>query len=46
MDIFHKFHVIQRDMISNNLFFENARLFYKNAWYFKDILREFEAFLK
>jgi hypothetical protein len=26
-------------------FFENARLF-KNAWHFKDIFREFEAFLK
>jgi hypothetical protein len=28
------------------LFFVNARLFFKNAWHFKDILREFEPFLK
>jgi hypothetical protein len=25
-------------------FFENARLFFKNAWHFKDIFREFEDF--
>jgi hypothetical protein len=27
------------------LFFENARLFFKNAWHFKNIFREFETFL-
>jgi hypothetical protein len=27
-------------------FFENERLFLKNAWHFKDIFREFEAFVK
>jgi hypothetical protein len=26
-------------------FLENARLFFKNAWQYKDIFREFEAFL-
>jgi hypothetical protein len=26
--------------------FENARLFLKIAWHFKDIFREFEAFFK
>jgi hypothetical protein len=37
---------------SNEAFFENTRLFlkmqgfFKNALYFKDIFREFEAFLK
>jgi hypothetical protein len=25
-------------------FFENASLFFKNAWHFKDIFKEFEAF--
>jgi hypothetical protein len=33
-------------VISTRLFFENARLFFKNAWHFKDIFRAFEAFLK
>jgi hypothetical protein len=32
--------------IASRLFFENVRLFFKNAWHFKDIFREFEAFLK
>jgi hypothetical protein len=32
--------------IAAMLYFENARLFVKNAWHFKDIFREFEAFLK
>jgi hypothetical protein len=27
-------------------FFENARLFFTNACHFKDMFREFEAFLK
>jgi hypothetical protein len=27
-------------------FLKNSRLFFKNAWNFKDIFREFEAFLK
>jgi hypothetical protein len=33
-------------VIATRLFFENARLFFKNAWHLKDIFREFEAFLK
>jgi hypothetical protein len=28
------------------LFFENASLYFKNAYHFKDIFREYEAFLK
>jgi hypothetical protein len=32
--------------ITARLFFENSRLFFRNAWHFKDIFREFEAFLK
>jgi hypothetical protein len=32
--------------IAARLFFVNARLFFKNAWHLKAILREFEAFLK
>jgi hypothetical protein len=32
--------------IADRLFFENARLLFKNAWNFKDIFREFEAVLK
>jgi hypothetical protein len=30
--------------ISARRFFENARLFFKSAWHFEDILREIEAF--
>jgi hypothetical protein len=35
-----------RGGLPQGFFFENARLFIKNVWHFKDIFREFEAFLK
>jgi hypothetical protein len=38
--------IIAMPQLPQGFFFENARLFLKNKWHFKDIFREYEAFLK
>jgi hypothetical protein len=38
--------IVVMRQLPRGFFFENAKLFLKIAWHFKEIFREFEAFLK